>query len=232
MVVLPSAGAQLPQIFGLELNGHDKCPFCGHRLQSVGLISQGREAVPSRWPWHVALFYQEGFDLAYKCGGSIIRDNAVLTAAHCVTQGNVTLSEKIMRVGIEQGKFLSETSQQLNVFKLNVHENYQHESFENDIALLQLQSKITFSTKVQAICLPQLGLVNEGIGTVVGFGSTGSSIDHSKVLREVEISIVSNEVCHDSDPYYFEQRLFDGNFCAGEIGLQKGVCQGDSGELS
>ena len=74
IVVVSHAGTEVPQIFGFELNKIDKCPFCGKRLQSVGIISQGRVTTQARWPWHAALFYQGGFSLAYKCGGSIIRE--------------------------------------------------------------------------------------------------------------------------------------------------------------
>lgn len=229
IVVLPNKGSEVPQLFGFELNGHDKCPFCGQRLQSVGLIANGRETTPAKWPWHVALFYQEGFNLAYKCGGSIIRDNVVLTAAHCVTKSGQKLNEKLFKIRIEQGELLSSSSHQFNVFQSNVHENYDHESFENDITLLILESKITFTTRVQSICLPQRYLANDGFGVVVGFGSTETSTDHSNVLREAVIPIVSQEVCHDSDADFFSKHLFKGNFCAGEPNVQMGVCAGDSG---
>lgn len=228
-IILPNKESKLPQIFGFELNGRDKCPFCGQRLQSVGLIAKGREAVPSRWPWHAALFYQESFNLRYKCGASIIRENIVLTAAHCVTKSGLKLNENIMKIRIEQGELLSSSSHQFNVFKSHVHENYKQDSFENDIALLMLESKITFTVKVQPICLPNIVIRNQGVGMVVGFGSTDESTDHSNVLREVEIPIVSKETCLDSDPEFFSLHLFDGNFCAGEINVMGGVCSGDSG---
>lgn len=229
LVVLPNEGSSVPQIFGLELNGYDKCPFCGQRLQSIGLIAMGSETTPARWPWHAALFYQDNFNLAYKCGGSIIRDNVVLTAAHCVTAQGLRLNERLMKIRIEQGELLSSSSHQFNIFKSNVHEHFDHETFENDIALLMLESKITFTTKVQAICLPNVGLKNAGTGTVVGFGSTDASTVHSNILREVDIPIVEKSFCFDSDPDFFGRHLFDGNFCAGEVGVQRGVCQGDSG---
>lgn len=229
--MLANKDSLMPQIFGFELNGHDKCPYCGQRLQSIALIAQGREVVPARWPWHAALFYQESFNLAYKCGASIVRDNVVLTAAHCVTNGEETLSENILKIRIEQAELLSSSSHQFNIYKSNVHEKYDHQTFENDIAMLMLESKIEFTTKVQAICLPQLELPNEGIAIVVGFGSTEKSTDHSNVLREVEIPIVGHEVCLDSDGDFFSRHLFNTNFCAGQVGVQKGVCQGDSVKL-
>jgi secreted trypsin-like serine protease len=229
MIVLPHIESTVPQIFGFEINGHDRCPYCGFRLQSIALIAQGRQTSPARWPWHAALFYQESFNLNYKCGASIIRNNIVITAAHCVTRESERISENIMKIRIEQGELLSSSSHQFNVFKSSVHEKYNHQTFENDIALLLLESKIEFTTRVQAICLPQVEIPNQGIGTVVGFGSTDKSTDHSNVLREAEIPIVSHEVCLDSDPSFFSKHLFLTNFCAGKIGVQKGVCQGDSG---
>lgn len=232
IIVVPNKDSELPQIFGFDLNGVDKCPFCGQRLQSqsVPLIGKGNITAPAKWPWHAALYYQEGFNLAYKCGGSIIRDNLVLSAAHCVTKKDQVISERILKIRIETAELLSSSSLQFNVFKSNVHENYNHETFENDIALLMLESKITFTTKVQAICLPTSNIENEGKGTVVGFGSTDETIDHSDVLREAVIPIVSQEVCLDSDPDYFSDHLFPGNFCAGDVGIDIGVCSGDSGK--
>jgi secreted trypsin-like serine protease len=195
------------------------------------LIAQGRSTSPAKWPWHAALFYQESFNLAYKCGASIIRDSVVLTAAHCVTKEEEKISENIIKVRIEQGELLSSSSVQFNVFKSKVHENYNHQTFENDIALLMLESKIQFTTRVQAICLPQVEIMNQGMGTAVGFGSTDKTTDHSNVLREVEIPIVGHEVCIDSDSDFFSKHLFSTNFCAGQIGVSKGVCRGDSGSF-
>lgn len=229
VIVVPNKDSTMPQIFGFEINSHDKCPYCGQRLQSIALIAQGREIAPAKWPWHAALFYQESFNLAYKCGATIIRNNVVLTAAHCVTNGEENLSENIMKIRIEQAELLSSSSHQFNVFKSNVHENYNHQSFENDIALLMLETKIEFSTRVQAICLPHMKLPNQGFATVVGFGSTDKSTRHSNVLREVVIPIVGHEVCLDSDLDFFSRHLFETNFCAGQVGVQQGVCQGDSG---
>lgn len=231
IIIVPNIKSDLPQLFGFELNGVDKCPFCGQRLQSqsVGLIGRGNVTKPAKWPWHAALYYQEGFNLAYKCGGSIIRDNMVLSAAHCVTKKDQVISERILKIRIESAELLSSSSLQFNVFKSNVHESYNYETFENDIALLMLESKIIFTTKVQAICLPTSRIENKGIGVVVGFGSTDERADHSEVLREAEIPIVTQEVCLDSDPDFFSDHLFPGNFCAGRVGVQVGVCSGDSG---
>lgn len=225
IVVLPHDGSLLPQIFGFELNDHDKCPFCGQRLQSVGLIAKGRKTTPARWPWHAALFYQEEFKISYKCGATIVRDNVAVTAAHCVSKSGNNLNEQIMKLRIEQGELLSSSSHQFNIYKSIVHEDYNYETYQNDIALLMLESKISFSTQVQPICLPPPTLANEGIAVAVGFGSTERSTTHSNVLREVEIAIVSKDVCLDSDANFFAQHLFDGNFCAGEVGVVKGVCQ-------
>ena len=102
-----------------------------------------------------------------------------------------------MKIRIEQGELLSSSSSQFNVFMANPHQDYNPETFDNDIVLLTLESKILFTTRVQAICLPRIELPDSGMGIVVGFGSTDKSTDHSNVLREVEIPIVDKEVCYD-----------------------------------
>ena len=50
------------------------------KAQSEGKIVGGVEATPNQWPWQVALFVDD----AWFCGGSLISENWVLTAAHCV----------------------------------------------------------------------------------------------------------------------------------------------------
>ena len=134
----------------------------------------------------------------------------------------------IIRVGTEIR--LSAAYQQYAVNLLIVHENYDKESFENDIALMKVKETFTLSENFRAICFYELNnLPVASSGIAVGYGSTDQDLNYSDVLRQVEISVVSQEDCLDSDYHFFEKHLFRGNFCAGNVGVQKGVCSGDSG---
>lgn len=145
------------------------------------------------------------------------------------------ISESILGVRIGTGKLLSTSYKQFNVKDLIVHNKYEATTFEHDIALLKLKETLNLSQNFRAICFSQLGsLPLASYGTAVGYGSTDKTKEttHSDVLRQVEIPIVDQEDCLDSDNDFFRKHLFPGNFCAGEIGVHKGVCSGDSGKES
>lgn len=112
-----------------------------------------------------------------------------------------------------------------------VHERYNKETFENDITLMKVKETIDRSENFRAICFSGLNElpIAPSLGIAVGYGSTDKNLYYSDVLRQVQIQIISQEECLDSDHHFYEKHLFRGNFCAGEVGVQKGVCSGDSG---
>lgn len=136
------------------------------------------------------------------------------------------ISEKTLNIRIGTGRFISTSYKPYNVKTLIVHEDYDAITYENDIALMKLKETLDLSDNFRAICFSQLGsLPYASAGTAVGYGSTDKTKEnaHSDVLRQVEIPIKSQEDCLDSDFEFFNKHLFPGNFCAGEIGIQKGV---------
>lgn len=218
------------KIIPFVLNKLDVCPFCGQRLESaVGLI-RGGDIVNThhKYPWHMTIYHVDGSDQKYKCGASLIRDNKVITAAHCVTSKDQKLSEDKLRVKfIEDGLF--DSKHRYKVFKSFVHELYSHETYEHDIAILVLETSIDIlrSKDIRAICLPPKSARFSGDGHVVGFGTTENNLNGSSVLLETTLEILKPSICHDKDPSFFSQHLFKTNFCAGKTG--HGVCSGDSG---
>lgn len=145
--------------------------------------------------------------------------------------GGQIISENTLNVRIGTESRLSASFTSYRIKTLIVHENYNSESLENDIAMMKLKETLSFSENFRAICFSELvELPEASTGTAVGFGGTDKSKDHSDVLRQVEIPIVSKEDCFDSDSNFFGKHLFPGNFCAGELGVQRGVCSGDSGK--
>lgn len=141
------------------------------------------------------------------------------------------ISEKILSIGIV-GKLISTNFQDYHVNNLILHEEYDTKTFENDIALMKIKESFSFTQNFSAICFSQLAsFPHAAAGTAIGYGSTGIAKDsqHSDVLRKVEIPIVDRDDCFNSDFEFFSKHLFEGNFCAGEINVHKGVCSGDSG---
>lgn len=145
--------------------------------------------------------------------------------------GGQIISESTLNVRIGTESRLSAAFTSYKIKTLIVHELYDKETFENDIAMMKLKETLRFSDNFRAICFSELvELPEASSGTAVGYGSTDKSTGHSDVLRQVEIPIVSKEDCLDSDMNFFGKHLFPGNFCAGELGVQRGVCSGDSGK--
>ncbi|KAG5684381.1 hypothetical protein PVAND_013616 [Polypedilum vanderplanki] len=230
-VVLPHKDNSIPQVFSFELNARESCSFCGQRIENkaVGLIKGGNVTISHKYPWHATIYHNEMSSLQYKCGASIISENKLITAAHCVTRNEQSLHESTLIVRIEEGELLSSSRYQFKVFRSIVHERYNYETFENDIALLILETRldILHSINIRAICLPTRGLKFKGEGFVVGFGSTEQHMNAAKNLLETKLPLVKKEVCLDSDPQFFGRHLFDTNFCGGKPNY--GVCSGDSG---
>lgn len=80
-VVVPLKGHQVPQIFGFELNGIDKCPLCGKRIELnlPSRISGGEDSDAIRWPWHSTIYQIKSGSFSYICGGTLILSKAVIT---------------------------------------------------------------------------------------------------------------------------------------------------------
>lgn len=140
------------------------------------------------------------------------------------------ISENIMSIRIATGQMISANFKEYNVQNLIVHEGYDPMTFENDIALMKIKESFDFNKNFRSICYSQLSSLPEAvIGTAIGYGSTDQSAQHSHELRKVEMPIVEKEECYNSDIEFFSTHIFEGNFCAGEINVHKGVCSGDSG---
>lgn len=137
-----------------------------------------------------------------------------------------------MQVGFGETHLLGESTIRSNIFRSIMHKYYDHETFENDIAILMLETQIKFSSNVLPICLPSAGVPLQGYAIAVGFGGTKDNVEGSHILQEVEVPIVDDKnECLENDAEFYEKFLNHGNFCAGKKGVFKNVCKGDEGNL-
>merc|ERR1711973_240016 len=156
-------------------------------------IVGGLEAEPNQWPWQVALFV----DNAWFCGGSLISENYVLTAAHCVDGA----SYYDIMAGAHNVRESSEPNRvEITSFNGWYHPQWDPNTLSNDIALIELPSPITFNDYIKPSCLPSVGDTadpNELV-TATGWGKPSDNAGGiSPVLRMVEdLPIITNSECN------------------------------------
>ena len=93
--------------------------------------------------------------------------------------------------------------EEFTVVKMTKHENYNSRSFENDIAIVEFDTEVTFKKGIQPVCLPSKTpelladkFVSEGV-YIAGWGATSFRGPTSNLLLQGIISVVSNQECKE-----------------------------------
>jgi len=184
-------------------------------------IVGGEEAVPHEFPWQVSL--RRASDNFHFCGGSVLDEMTVITAAHCTVIWD-SADEVIIVAGAHNKVIEEGTEQYVPVANLLVHESYGNpKSFENDIALWTLSEPLNMTTAVAGVPLPTQMQESEGFCTVTGWGTLSAGGQTPDVLMKVDVPVVEDGTCKLEYPF----SIADSMICAGESG--KDSCQGDSG---
>ncbi|XP_060532941.1 serine protease filzig [Cylas formicarius] len=215
------------------LAAQDYRDSCGVRpLVKTGRIVGGKGAVFGEFPWQVLVRESTwlGLFTKNKCGGVLISDKYVMTAAHCQPGFLASLVAVFGEFDIS-GDLESRKPVSRNVKRVIVHRKYDPATFENDLALLELDSPVKFDAHIIPICLPRDGEDFTGrVATVTGWGRLKYGGGVPSVLQEVQVPIMENHVCQEMFRTAGHTKVIMESFlCAGYANGQKDSCEGDSG---
>ncbi|MEM9459124.1 MAG: trypsin-like serine protease [Myxococcota bacterium] len=189
----------------------------------VGGVDTNIEEVP----WQVSLQTPGGFPF---CGGSIIDDEWILTAAHCI-DGQSPSGVRVV-AGITRQSDTNTQGQIRSVAQIIEFPGYQTPTQGKDIALLRLSSGLDLSgnraSAIEIATPADLGLTEAGTDALVsGWGTLSSGGSQPNTLQSVIVPIISDE---DADAAYADVAITPDQIGAGFLGVGgRDSCQGDSG---
>lgn len=200
---------------------------CGIRPYKHSRIVGGMDAEVGEWPWQVSLHFQDKGSI---CGASVISTRWLVSAAHCFQdERTIRFSDHTTwtaYMGLHDQHKL-DGAQKRRLKRIIRHENYNPQMFDNDIALLELDRPLSFTSVVQPICLPEAAH-DFPIGKntwITGWGMVHEDGGLATVLQKAEVRIIRRRNCNDLLSGTVTTRML----CAGYLSGGIDACQGDSG---
>ncbi|XP_055629559.1 uncharacterized protein LOC129770626 isoform X3 [Toxorhynchites rutilus septentrionalis] len=188
------------------------------------------------YPWQVAILKKDPKESVYVCGGTLIDNRYIVTAAHCVKTYNgfdlrVRLGEWDVNHDVEFYPYIER-----DVVAVQVHPEYYAGTLENDIAILKMDIPVDFSNTphISPACLPEKHTDFSGQRCwTTGWGKDafGDYGKYQNILKEVDVPIINDYQCQNQlrqTRLGYSYKLNPGFICAGgEEG--KDACKGDGG---
>lgn len=206
------------------------------RTGDIGKIFRGEPGYWKDHKWQAALLYSDNpaSDQALFCGGTLVRNNWVVTAAHCVYDDKFGIrepSEQEVLTGTDN--LSSSIGKRSKVEAIYVHENFHRKKYNskqipvNDIALLKLKDDgigdpIKLVTKEEE---PRIVVSNKN-AMIAGWGVTEYLLP-SPELKQAPVPLVSHEKCNG--PGSYDGAIEENMICAGSDNGGPDACRGDSG---
>ncbi|XP_049538547.1 trypsin-1-like [Anopheles darlingi] len=194
-----------------------------------GRVVGGVNALPGEFPAIVSIQRVILVVSVHVCGGTVLNNFWILTAAHCITENPETATFQIW-AGAHDFSATEPSRQVITVSRTIPHPEYVGGVNPSDVGLMRMVTPLTFTDRVQPTVLPPASQTNPtGAVTLAGWGSTSAGVlpTTPDILQKVTKPLITFAECLAAAGV--DSPLGPTNICTGPLTGGVSACSGDSG---